>query len=421
MVKFLLNALGCNLVGIYDEEFERRAELVKALLRTFARTRYGRARGFAEEPLSYSDFMEIPLMDSYTLVSSPESLTVDANECIAFRSSGTTGLRKTVYVPRDVRTAPLPDEIAKNVSASRKPVFAHSKRDREELFYWVHDTTYRELYRHAAIVEYYDLKSISKAISGDLLCIYDYPSAVKFFLHSARILAEKHGRSSIRKKAVYIELTGEPVSAHEIQRLAEEVEELFGVSPSISLSYGLSEVGLVGVSEGSLLRNQLYVVPDSVLVEVVGSDGRPLPLNSVGEIVVTPLRTRGTLLVRYRTGDIGAAHTLSGRLAIKVHGRKRSKQVLYIAGSYLYLQDLLSELKKEVEVPLQLEAVKGKGVRFRLYVPFADERLKKKLKAVCLEKVSELANLSDFDLKAERVRVEVLEGLADGKAWKLRA
>src|SRR5262249_46791369 len=48
-----------------------------------------------------------------------------------------------------------------------------------------------------------------------------------------------------------------------------------------------------------------HLYPDLALVELVDpKTGEQVPDNSPGEIVYTPLNARGTVVIRYRTGDI---------------------------------------------------------------------------------------------------------------------
>lgn len=71
-----------------------------------------------------------------------------------------------------------------------------------------------------------------------------------------------------------------------------------------------------------------HIYPDMAFVEVIDPDtGKPVGENEPGEIVMTPLDSRGTVVLRYRTGDL-AEHGIShqkcefcGRSVPRLRGR----------------------------------------------------------------------------------------------------
>lgn len=52
-----------------------------------------------------------------------------------------------------------------------------------------------------------------------------------------------------------------------------------------------------------------HLLPELIIVEIVGEDGAAVACGTSGEVVVTPLGIEGTPLLRYRTGDIARLHT----------------------------------------------------------------------------------------------------------------
>lgn len=52
-----------------------------------------------------------------------------------------------------------------------------------------------------------------------------------------------------------------------------------------------------------------HVLPELIYPEIVDADGNPMPPGEVGEVVVTPLQTQATPLLRYRTGDMACMYT----------------------------------------------------------------------------------------------------------------
>jgi phenylacetate-CoA ligase len=50
----------------------------------------------------------------------------------------------------------------------------------------------------------------------------------------------------------------------------------------------------------------MHITAEDVIIEIVSSDGRVLPVGETGEIVVTHLASLEFPFIRYRTGDVGA-------------------------------------------------------------------------------------------------------------------
>lgn len=71
--------------------------------------------------------------------------------------------------------------------------------------------------------------------------------------------------------------------------------------------YGLSEIIGPGVScECVEAKDGAHVFEDAFIVEVIDSDGTPVPDGTEGELVFTTLTKEAMPLIRYRTGDIAS-------------------------------------------------------------------------------------------------------------------
>ena len=68
-------------------------------------------------------------------------------------------------------------------------------------------------------------------------------------------------------------------------------------------TYGLTEgrCAWMECAEGS----GYHLYPDLEVIEVVGKDGKHVGATEAGEIVCTPIGWRGSVVVRYKTGDVG--------------------------------------------------------------------------------------------------------------------
>lgn len=403
------------------QDFELKKPQLWLVLRAYSKTEYARKRNFVPpQHLTYESFCRIPLLEAEDLVENPEALALEIEKCVSFQSHGTTGRRKTVYVPMEERTYPLPEEIEKYFTGEGA-VFAHSKRERRERFYWIHDKTYREIYKSATFLEYGDVETALRVgATGKALCLYDYPSAVKFFLTVLQSGLEEGyvNRKLLEKDAVFIEVTGEPLSSEAIRWFREAGEDIFGVEPFLSVTYGLTETGLVAYCDNPQ-HDLTYNIAERVFVELVDDEGRPLPPGDVGEVVVTVLNTSGTIVLRYRTRDLAVVEERGGKSLLKLLGRRPEDTVAYVAGSYVSLPQLSKMLEEKLGIPVQIEAIRSeRDIAFVVTVPPLKRLRRERVAKECLRLVSEMANLSQFDLLAQPVHVYVRKALAGGKGWR---
>jgi phenylacetate-CoA ligase len=97
-----------------------------------------------------------------------------------------------------------------------------------------------------------------------------------------------------------------------------------------------------------------HLLPDLAIVEIVDRNGKTLPDNELGEVVVTPLQCTGMPLVRFKTGDISFTDSSKcncGRNTLRlgpIQGRRN--QMLKIQGTSVYPQAFYSILDGIPEV-----------------------------------------------------------------------
>jgi phenylacetate-CoA ligase len=102
----------------------------------------------------------------------------------------------------------------------------------------------------------------------------------------------------------------------------EQIERVFGCP--VANGYGGRDSGFIA---HECPAGKLHVTAEDIIVEVLGTDGQPLPDGESGEIVVTHLRSGDYPFIRYRTGDVGALDTepcTCGRtlpVLKEIHGR----------------------------------------------------------------------------------------------------
>ncbi|MGZ5198836.1 MAG: capsule biosynthesis protein CapK [Telluria sp.] len=141
-------------------------------------------------------------------------------------------------------------------------------------------------------------------------------------------------------------VTGDPISFAEYLKLPLTVAPRALISVSMTLLpglrkrlevrfgcpvldiYSLNEVGPVGVFDVDL-GGHLLLQP-GLYVEILGSDGRPVPVGEMGEITVTGGFNFCLPLLRYRTGDFASlASSNEGPVLVGLSGRR---PVRYLAG-----------------------------------------------------------------------------------------
>ncbi len=131
------------------------------------------------------------------------------------------------------------------------------------------------------------------------VCLFGYPSSLAFLVEHAR---QRDHKLSLRKlRAVFV--TGEICLPHQ----REALSAYFDVP--VADGYGARDAGFIA---HQCPQGRMHVTAENVLVEIV-QDGRLMPVEEFGEIVVTHLDAFGMPLIRYRTGDRG--RLLPGRCA----------------------------------------------------------------------------------------------------------
>ena len=131
--------------------------------------------------------------------------------------------------------------------------------------------------------------------------IIGVPTFIYHLLHQA---ADEGLRCENLKKIV---LGGEKVSDGLRQKLRDLAGELGAPQVDVLATYGFTEAKMA-FAECPHPHDQpasgYHLCPDLAIIEIVDPQtGEPVPPGGPGEIVFTPLDARGTVVLRYRTGD----------------------------------------------------------------------------------------------------------------------
>lgn len=125
---------------------------------------------------------------------------------------------------------------------------------------------------------------------------------VASYVRTVLLRAAERGADFSRVRLAYV--TGEPVTAGLRADFAERLAAAGAASAILHVSYGLTEIqgGFPECEPGSGFHNPL---PEDIHVQVVHPETHaPLPDGERGLVVVSHLNRRGTLLLRYATGDL---------------------------------------------------------------------------------------------------------------------
>lgn len=323
-------------------------ERLLPIYQTLSKTKFGRKHQQRDIP-NYSAFAKhVPLTEGKLLRERPKDLISSGSSRLKkFRSSGTTGTQKIIYVPSNTTPDIIPQNVIDALSKYKNPLFigTHSKSPEPEYVYWAYEHIYRYYCPRFQVKEFYNIKTaINIAKKSEFIIIYDYPSGVQRFLFYISRYLDRYPseRQNFKKRVTVIELCGEPIEIGYLQQLSEQSSKLFSIDPVIWVSYGLTEVGNVGIYKYKKNDHDLlYELDRNIFVEILDIiDHKPLGIGKKGEIVITSFRTQGTIICRYRTRDIGSLIFKKGKRYIRFIERDPRTATVFIAGGKFSILDL---------------------------------------------------------------------------------
>jgi len=122
--------------------------------------------------------------------------------------------------------------------------------------------------------------------------IFAYPSAIYMLCRHAR--KQKRNLRGLGIKVVFV--TSEVLYPHQRELVSETL------NCPVADGYGGRDSGFIS---HECPQGGMHIISDAVIVEVVNSEGQPLPPGESGEIVVTDLYSHEAPFLRYATGDTG--------------------------------------------------------------------------------------------------------------------
>lgn len=400
---------------------------------------YGKKHRIIYPIETYSEFTNIPFLNSTILFKDPREFCEE--EGVVLSTSGTTGAVKEIYdapLPREEDalenyTIPFITSDMDRTVKSNQTAFLRTSHEKIDGFAVSHDMVFKRLYPKTKFFEFYDEESTVEAIKGgDVLCIYEYPSAIYRLIYFINQALNKNRLSSthLKKDVVFLELSGERIRSDDLKNISALLTELFCTEPIIRISYGMSEVGLLGVSENLKDFNDLkYNVVQGMFVEITDPiTGDALGEGKEGEITATPLGSYGTSLIRYKTGDLGVLH-LDVYPLLEVFGRSKDLGYAHICGEKFSLPDIISSVRLKFNLPVQIETMreieKSSGVEklyINVYTPQVSKRKKQTIERFIFESIVNDPNVDvSSELKSNSLEINIgfKENQTLRKEWRI--
>jgi phenylacetate-CoA ligase len=173
-------------------------------------------------------------------------------------------------------------------------------------------------------------------------CIYGYASSV------ALLAAHAEGRGQ-RLKLPSLKVlctTGEPLYPEQ----RELIGRVFGVP--VANEFGSRDIGFTAHESPA---GQMLLMSESIILEVLDAEGRPVPPGQTGEAVMTGLCSEAQPFIRYRTGDmvrVTDEHCAEGRglhVIGAVEGR-RTDFVVRADGTIMHALSIIYVLREQEQI-----------------------------------------------------------------------
>ena len=199
----------------------------------------------------------------------------NANDLIFRKTSGTSGRPLTIYKPKSLFT------LYGAIALDTRLMYGWTPFD---AVYTLHGGGIGNIPPETSITK---LENI--LFTAPPRVFYCYPSCLRELI--SRNSSEKLSSLSLK----YIGTHSEQTSKEERQTISSEF------NCPVYDDYGATEVGPIAIQ---CINQHYHIISDLIHLEILDSDGLPVPDGMEGEVVVTDLHNRAMPLIRYQTGDI---------------------------------------------------------------------------------------------------------------------
>ena len=347
----------------HEKYFQNKKLLLKEVINASTKTKYGRENKIGLYPIkTYEDFCKLPLSDSKMLSELPIIFVCGKiNNFLCHCTSGTTGHLKEIYHDQPNRLNPFPKSATKTLSQTKNLIFLCGEGRKAN--YWWFDFMFKKYFPHIKTFYHNDTADfvVELAQHGDSIFMADSVSFLKCAINllEEELKKNKSLKDKLKKKIVYACATGDKMTIKELKDIYIKLKNIFSVQkPLLVSTYGLTETQFVGLNVfEEKMRKIRYRVTDLKFVEVIDKESKKPTFGDKGEIVITSLGwITGTVLPRYRTGDIGIMKFKDGIPYLEVDGKEASAGHLRFRQVLIDIPGTTNRIKKKFKVPIHLKS-----------------------------------------------------------------
>lgn len=416
---------------LYISYFDKRKQGLEITLRSARETSFIKNK-LPTKVESYSDFCQIPVIDSSVVAKFPESFVRgNINELELKTTGGSTGRPKRIYYFNNNLKSGIPSFISEIIRNSKHPILLH--QDRPGTIYYIYDLIFKRDYPKAQICTYSNPTEALMFIKpADTIYIGEFYSAMKRFIYwlSEEVKKSKKLAKELKNKTVFIDVGGDPMKINELNKYYSILKEIFGTNPDIVVTYALTEVSSVGLYIFDPSDKKIvYKVRDDKYVEVLNEDFTKPLIEKEGKIIVTPVGWEyGTILLRYFTGDRGILSFKDGVPYLQICGRDPSKTLISLTGFKISAQDLYDLIRDKFNFPIRasfqvLHQSDGSYLTFKidLYSAEFDKEINSREVTDFLNDYFINQHPLDVDIRRKYCRIKISTSISDigFKDWKL--
>lgn len=252
-------------------------------------------------PLALADLQKLPLMDKADAAANRDQMVWRDAPGGAFRynTGGSSGKPLIFYYGRQRQASDAAGRMRARrwwgVEPGEREVYlwgAPVELNKTDRIKTLRDRLVNQLVLNAFNMSPLQMDAYVQAIqSWQPRCIYGYASSVALLAAHAK---ERNVRFKLPKLRVVC-TTGEPLFPHQ----RSLIQEVFGVP--VANEFGSRDIGFTAHETP---HGQMLLISESILLEVLDTQGHPVKPGEVGEAVMSGLCSEVQPFIRYRTGDM---------------------------------------------------------------------------------------------------------------------